>query len=92
MVVNLSWTNTVTGATAVEVWRSTGAGFALYATLTPVATSYTDTAPVAGINNLYELRAVNATLGVQSGFTASVSISVPAMSGVLSNLTATLGS
>jgi sugar lactone lactonase YvrE len=58
--VNLSWTLTGSGQTAVAVWRKTGSGsFARIAVLSPQSTSFSDTGLSSGTSYTYEVRTVN---------------------------------
>ena len=73
--VVLSWTNTSSTATAVEVERSTDGGtFSRIASLGATAITYTDTTVSAGSNYFYRVRAV-ASGGTVSPYSSVVQVS-----------------
>ena len=58
--INLTWSYTPSGETALSVWRASGGrGFVLVGVVGPGSTSYQDRWVTPGTSYTYEVRAVN---------------------------------
>ena len=94
--INLSWTNTATNQTSVEIDRSLdGTHFASLTTLGATASSYADTGLTAGTTYYYRVEAANSagpspSSNIASATTASATLVTTYLSG-LSWTTATVG-